>query len=50
MSDSTIDFGIRIASPLGPEFPYCPAFSMLGIEELDKSVGWVSVGTFRIGR
>lgn len=46
---STVDFRVWIASPLGPELPYRPAFSMLGVEELDESIGWVSVGAFRVG-
>lgn len=46
---STINFGVWVAGALGPELPNGPAFSMLGVEELDESVGWISIGTFWVG-
>lgn len=50
MPYSTIYFGIGIASSFGPKLPYCPVGIMLVVEELDESVGRVSVGALRKGR
>ena len=49
MPYSTVNFGVWIASPLGPELPYGPAFSMPGIEKLDESIGWIPISAFRVG-
>jgi hypothetical protein len=47
---STMDFGIRIARALCTEFPDCPFGMVFLVEELDKSVGGISVGSLRVCR
>ncbi len=45
-----VDFGIRITGPLGAEFPYRPIGVVLVVEEIDESIGGISICSLRKGR
>lgn len=40
---------VGIASSFGAEFPYSPVLVVLGIEEPDKAIEGVTIGTLRVG-
>ena len=44
-----VNLTVRITGTLGAKFPYGPIGAMLVVKKLDKSIGWVAVGTLWIG-
>lgn len=49
MPDASVDGLVGISGPFRPELPDGPIISMFGVEEGDKAVEGVSVGSLRIG-
>ena len=46
----SIDFRVRVTGAFGAELPYRPFFTMLVVQEFDKSICWIAVGSLGICR
>lgn len=47
--DASIDLCVRIPGALRAKLPDSPVSAMLGVEESDKRIGGVAIGTFGVG-
>ena len=41
--DPMVNFGVGVARPFCSELPYGPILPMLGVQELDQSIGRIAV-------
>jgi hypothetical protein len=49
VADAAVDGLVRVARPLGAEFPDGPPVAVAGVEEGHEAVERVAVGTLRVG-